>query len=164
MYYKNNPNYHKCNTCKDWKEVKDFYTSNDKIYSHRCRVCTKELEDKKRIEHLEQSCGSEKIKSKPNEYTDKYQKECTFNLMQLLGYTYDEPTGIWVKEGLKEIKNGKAYFPTIVKPKVFGQKVTQSMIDEMIRLRKLGYGYYKISEKMEISDTTVFKYLKRYAG
>ena len=40
-YYQNNPDYHKCNTCKDWKLIKEFYTTNDKIYSHRCRVCTK---------------------------------------------------------------------------------------------------------------------------
>jgi len=118
MYYENNPNYHKCNTCKDWKLKDKFYiNTKDKIYSHRCRACTRELDHNKRREYLEQSCGSDLVKLKPNQYTDKYQKECTFNLMQQLGYTFDEPTGIWIKEGWKEIKDGKAFFPKINKPK-----------------------------------------------
>ena len=163
-YYQNNPNYHKCNTCKDWKLIKEFYTTNDKIYSHRCRVCTKELEHNKRKEHLEQSCGSEKVKTKPNQYTDEYQKKCTFSIMEVMGYTFDEVTGIWIKPGWKEIKDGKAFFSKIGKSRVISQKVTMSMVDEMLRLRKLGWGYNRIGDKIGVSDTTVFKYLSRYEG
>ena len=164
MYYKNNPNYHKCNTCNDWKQVKEFYTSKDEIYSNRCRSCTKELDQRKRREHLEQSCGSDKVYSKPNQYADEYQKECTFNLMTTLGYTYDEPTGIWIKPGWKEVKNGRVHFPTIVKPKQIGIKITQPMIEQMLELRKLGWGYNRIANKIGISDTSVFKYVSRYEG
>jgi hypothetical protein len=163
-YYENNPNYHKCNTCHDWKQVKDFYTSNDEIYSNRCRTCTRELDHKKRQEHLEQSCGSEKVKTKPNQYTDEYQKKCTFNLMEQMGYTYDEATGIWIKPGWKEVKDGKAHFPNIGKSRRIGIRVTEPMVEEMLRLRKLGWGFKRIGDKIGISDTTVFKYVSRYEG
>lgn len=169
-YYQNNPDYHKCNTCNDWKLVKEFYTGgNDKIYSNRCRVCTKEYEHNKRRQELEQSCGSEKIKTTPNQYMDEYQKKCTFNIMELFGYTFDEATGIWTKEGWKEIKDGKPYFPNIDKTKVYkskqiGVKITQEMIEEILTLRRLGYGYNKIAARLGISDTSVFKYVKRYEG
>ena len=164
MYYKNNPDYHKCNTCKDWKLIKEFYTTNNEIYSNRCRVCTKELEHNKRREHLEQSCGSEKIKQKPNQYMDEYQKKCTFWMMELMGYTFDEVTGIWIKPNWKEVKDGKAFFPNIGKTRKIGIKVTQTMIEQMLELRKLGWGYNRIADKIGISDTTVFKYVSRYEG
>jgi predicted transcriptional regulator len=161
-YYENNPNYHKCNTCHDWKQVKDFYTSKDEIYSNRCRSCTRELDQRKRKEHLEQSCGSEKVKTKPNEYMDEYQKNCTFWMMKTMGYTFDDATGIWIKPGWKEVKDGKPYFPNIGKTKKIGVKVTQTMIEQMLELRKLGWGYNRIADKIGISDTTVFKYVSRY--
>ena len=163
-YYENNPNYHKCNTCNDWKEIKDFYTTNGEIYSNRCRVCTRDLDQRKRREHLEQSCGSDKVKQKPNQYVDEYQKNCTFNLMQQLGYTYDEPTGIWIKPGWKEIKDGKPHFPDVYKTRRIGVKVTQTMVEQMLELRKLGWGYKRIADKIGISDTSVFKYVSRYEG
>jgi len=163
-YYENNPNYHKCNTCHDWKEKKQFYTTNDEIYSNRCRTCTKELDRRKRREHLEQSCGSDLVPMKPNKYTDEYQKECTFNLMTTLGYTFNEEFGIWTKEPYKTIKDGKAYFPEIYKTRRVGIKITQPMIEQMLELRKLGWGYKRIADKIGISDTSVFKYVSRYEG
>jgi hypothetical protein len=161
-YYENNPNYHKCNTCMDWKEKKLFYTSKDKIYSNRCRFCTKEFDYKKRIEHLEQSCGGDKVPPKPNKYSDEYQKACTHQLMQLMGYTFDEPTGIWIKPGVKELVNGKPFFPKVIKSKKVGTKITSSMLKTMIELYKSGWGYQRISKKLGCSDTTVFKYIKKH--
>ena len=161
MYYKNNPNYHKCNTCSDWKEVKEFYCSKGEIYSNRCRLCTRQLEQKKRREHLEQSCGGDKIPPKPNTYTDEYQKACTYEFMQTLGYTFDEPTGIWIKPGVKELVNGKPFFPKVGKSKIIGTKITTKMVEEMLELYKSGWGYQRISKKLGCSDTSVFKYIKK---
>jgi hypothetical protein len=162
-YYQDNPNYHKCNTCRDWKLIKEFYTSNDEIYSNRCRVCTKELDRTKRREYLEQSCGSEKVLMRPNKYMDEYQKNCTFNLMETLGYTFDEPTGIWTKPGVKEIVDGKPYFPNMKTGyRTPGTHITTEMVHKMVELRKLNWGFNKIADKLGISDTTVFNHLKKY--
>jgi hypothetical protein len=101
---------------------------------------------------------------KPNKYTDEYQKACTHELMIVLGYTFDEPTGIWIKPGVKELVNGKLFFPNVCKSKMVGKKITLSMINEMLRLRKLGYSYNSIADEIGISDTSVFKYVSRYEG
>ena len=160
-YYSNNPKYHKCNTCKDWKEKKCFYSTNGEIYNNRCKICTRELEQRKRQEYLEQSCGSDKILTKPNKYSDEYQKACTHQLMKALGYTFDEPTGIWVKHGVKEIVNGKPFFPNVGKSRKIGSKITTKMVEQMLELYKSGWGYQRISQKLGCSDTSVFKYIKK---
>jgi hypothetical protein len=161
-YYQNSPDYHKCNTCNDWKLIKEFYTSNGEIYSNRCRVCTKKIDTEKRVAKLIENCGSEKVKQKPNTYSDKYQKECTFQMMELLGYTFDVPTGIWVKPGYKEIKDGKPYFPTIVGTGRIARKMTTTILDRIIEYKSKGWNYEQIALELGMSDTTVYKHYKRW--
>jgi hypothetical protein len=161
-YYQNNPNYHKCNTCAKWKLIDEFYTSKDKIYNNRCKLCSKELDKSKRLEELQESCGSDRISPIPNNYTDEFQKNCTFNLMEQLGYIYDEPTGIWTKPGWKEIVDGKPYFPHVYKIKKVGIKITETLIERMVQYNKLGWTRNRIAEELGISDITVYKYLKIY--
>lgn len=162
-YYKNNPNYHKCNTCSKWKIVPEFYTrETGEIYSNRCRVCTKILDDEKRIERLINNCGGEKVPPTPNVYADKYQKQCTYEIMQILGYTFDEPTGIWVKAGYKEIRNGKPYFPTIAGTGRISRKMTPTILDRIIEYKSMGWANEKIADELGISDTTVYKHYKRW--
>lgn len=162
-YYSNNPNYHKCNTCAEWKVINDFYqTSTGRIYSNRCRVCTKKLDDERRDIKLINNCGGEKVSPRPNVYSDKYQKQCTFEMMELLGYTFDEPTGVWVKPGYKEVKDGKIIFPTLNLIQTVRKKITPTKFDRIITLREQGFSYEKIAEELGISDTTVYKQIKKW--
>lgn len=162
-FYENNPDYHKCNTCSEWKLVSEYYmTAAGKIYSNRCRACTKIVDAQNRHKKLSNNCGSDKVKTNPNQYTDKYQKECTFYLMETLGYIYDEPTGIWIKEGYKEIRDGKPYFPNIKPTYRTNRKVTPTKLDRVINLRQRGLSYEQIAEELEISDTTVYKIIKKW--
>lgn len=162
-YYSNNPNYHKCNTCNEWKLIDDYYqTSGGKIYSNRCRPCTKKFDADKREEKLINNCGGEKVPPKPNVYTDKYQKQCTFEMLEILGYTFDEPTGIWVKAGYKEIKDGKIIFPTLNLKAITRRKISPTKLDKIIILREKGWSYENIAEELGISDTTVYKHLKKW--
>lgn len=161
-FYQNNPNYHKCNTCAEWKTISNYYqTSEGKIYSNRCRPCTKKFDDEKRDRKLINNCGGEKVPPKPNVYTDKYQKQCTYEMMEILGYTFDEPTGIWVKAGYKEIRDGKPFFPTIKSIRI-SRKMSPTKFDKILMLREQGYSYEKIAEELDMSDTTVYKYLKKW--
>ena len=162
-YYSNNPNYHKCNTCAEWKVIDDFYQKlTGKIYSNRCRVCTKILDDKERDERLLDTCGGDRIPMKPNVYANKIQKECTFDMMKLLGYTFDEATGVWVKPGYKEIKDGKIIFPTLNLIRGGRRKTSPTKLHRMITLREEGLSYEKIGEILGMSDTTVYKQIRKW--
>lgn len=162
-FYENNPDYHKCNTCSEWKLIKEYYTTAaGRIYSNRCRVCTKKHDADNRHRKLSDNCGSDKIKPTPNQYTDKYQKACTFYFMESLGYIYDEPTGIWTKEGFKEIRDGKPFFPHIKPTFRTNRKVTPTKSEKVISLREQGLSYEQIAADLEISDTTVYKIIKKW--
>lgn len=166
-YYSDNPDYLKCKVCQEWKLIStNFYSkANGKYYLHRCKECERKLEKEKRLNEIKDSCGSEKVLEKPNHYTDIYQKECTFNMLQLLGYLYDNETGIWYKPGIKEIVDGKPVFlninPTEVKPNR-ANKVTIQMIREMIKLKERNWSNKKIADKLNISETTVYKNVMKW--
>lgn len=164
LYYKENPEYKKCKTCSTWK-LQDEFHFHSRVTGVRftsCKECQKETDRIKYQEELEDNGGSSKIASKPNVYKDRFQKEQTFMVMQVLGYIYDEGTGIWTKPGVKELVDGKLVFPMVDKNKSLGgynQKITTRKVEQMLEYRQLGYSYNKIAEKLDISDTTVFKYL-----
>jgi hypothetical protein len=178
-HYEDNPNYRKCIKCNEWKILDEYYLHNkDKgTRVNSCKTCirTKENEDshRRRELELEDSCGSERISKKPNVYKDKYQRACTFSIMDALGYIYNEPSGVWTKPGWKEInENGKVIFPKLIerrkmlnpyptstqKPTVY---VTPEMYDRLFDLRMKGYTYKQIGIELDISVSTVHKWLNQ---
>jgi len=164
-FYENNPDYHKCNTCNNWKVKNEFYTNDDnEIYSNRCRQCEREKERTKRQEYLADNCGSDKVLMTPNCYADEYQKNCTFTVMERMGYQFDEQSGIWIKPGYKEVKDGKPHFLTIkhVRPYTKGSPVTTKLIQDIIYYKLKGYTNRDISKELRLSETTVWKYLKEW--
>lgn len=165
-YYQDKPEYKKCIGCNEYKLIKkDFYTTSEgKIYLIRCKSCEMAKVKQERIEYLKSNCGSDQIKLKPNTYTDEYQRECTFAIMERLGYVYDTITGIWTKDGWKEIKDGKPYFPLVKgrKLRTPGVRVTKELYDKMVELRELGYSYQMIANELGVSNTNAFKYINNY--
>jgi len=163
-YYQNNPDYKKCNTCSEWKLVEtEYYHRHGKPYMNRCRECELTLERSKRKEYLMEHCGSEKVSPKPNHYADEYQKACTFHLMEIMGYTFDEPTGIWIKPGYKEIMDGKPFFPTIKVTSInHRNKVTPTKLQRIIELKSSGMDTKKIAEELGISEITVYKNFRKW--
>jgi hypothetical protein len=174
--YKDNPNYKKCTKCETWKPLEEYYRKNgDNIFS-RCKECEKEKERterrKYRIKVLEENCGSEKVNLKPNHYADEYQRNCTFSLLEALGYIYNEEFGVWEKPGWKEVIEGKIVFPKILTRNKTeysnenydgnkaGNWVTEEMYYKIFELRAKGYTYQRIGYELNIGITTVCKYLK----
>jgi len=103
------------------------------------------------------------VPQKPNVYFDKYQKENTFILMGIMGYLYDEDTGIWWKPGVKEIVDGKPKFLKVKKHKTKRLRVVNPELwKQMVELRNRNLTYVQIADKLNLSDTTVRKYLVEY--
>jgi len=150
----------KCKICFEHKEDFEFYTAKGKVVGLICRKCQNKRDREERQEYLEENCGSEFVWSEVGKYNDEFQKNCTFNLMRTLGYLYDEKTGIWTKPGWKEIKDGEPFFPHIVKRKSKWSRLKEEDKLKIIELRDRGYTCDEIAIALEISDTTVYKYVK----
>jgi hypothetical protein len=162
-FYENNPDYKKCNTCNEWKLIEtEFYHRHGKPYVNRCRYCELEIDRNKRKEYLMENCGGDKIPPKPNNYTDEYQKACTFHLMEALGYTFDEPSGIWIKEGWKEVRDGRAYFTVLKIASKPRNKVTPTKMERIVKLKSQGYTNPQIAEQLGIAEMTVYKNYKKW--
>ncbi len=148
-----------CKICMEDKTLNEFYLSKGKPVELVCKICEVERNRATRQEYLKENCGSEFVWSEVNKYADEYQKACTFNLMQQLGYLYDEETGIWTKEGWKEIKDGQPHFPKITYKR--GRKrITQEEKEKMRKLYAEGYTVDDISIQLKMSDTSVYRYVK----
>lgn len=166
-----NPDYKQCRTCGEFKNrIDDYYhhgKSNKTTYLD-CKVCCNKKENdrkkKERQEYLEDNCGSDKVPVKPNTYKDIYQQRQTFELMELLGYTYDD-SGIWLKPGVKELVEGKLVFKKLRKRKytsVHRIDYDHPVWKEMYDLYESGnYSYLQLSNKYGFNVTSICQYVKR---
>ncbi len=166
--YSTNPNYCNCIDCKEWKLLTDFYLhKGGKPITKRCKACQKILDQKEADEKRRDNGGSMMVPKNPNVYFDNYQKENTFELMQLMGYLFDEGTGIWWKPGVKEVVDGKPVFLKIKKGKrriSRPRHYTKELMEQILLFRSKNWTYRKIGMKLNISETTVRKYLVDYGN
>ena len=166
LFYSKDPNYKKCKSCNEWKTHDDYYFHSKVtgVKFNICKICQNEKDRLEREIELEENGGSEKISRKPNEYKDKYQKEQTFMVMRVLGYTYNEETGIWTKPGIKEAINGKVVFPKIESKKVRRDRLNLSKetISKIIEYKNKGWTSIEIEAELNISDTTVYNHYKKW--
>lgn len=159
--YSTNPDYHLCKQCERYLPIAtSFYLRADgKVNSHSCRNCLIEKERQERLQYRQDNGGSEFVFAEPNRYPDEYQKECTFNFMKIMGYLYDEETGIWTKPGWKEIKDGQPYFPKITNKRRRGKRLTKEDKEKVAMLYDNGKSVTDIAMEMGLSDTTIYRYV-----
>lgn len=163
--YSNNPEYKKCMVCEQWKVIKTEYYlhKNGRPTSQRCKECIRTMDREKTAESRKERGGSLMIPQRCGVFFDSFQRENTFELMKLLGYLYDEETGIWWKPNVKHIVNGKPVFLK-VKKRLHGtpKKITKEIINQIIELKRNNYTYASIARKLKISETSVQRYLGIY--
>lgn len=163
-YYSNLGTHHKCKVCEEWKEkTQHFYFRDGRVTLNTCKRCESNKYKQKRAVQFETSCGGERVPIKVNTYTDRKQKECTFYFMESMGYLYNEEIGVWLKEGTKELIDGKVVFPKVkTGRKMTSNKVSKEMVEQMITLYKRKWGCLRIANKLNISSSTVHKYLVKW--
>lgn len=145
-----------CTNCKQVFELSNFYKNKKtNSYYSKCIDCFKEIERLQYLKEKEESCGGYLIKSNPNEYANDIQKNCVFDIMIKLGFTFNKENGIWWKKGYKD-KNGN--FPNLKKfVKKNKSRVSKEMVEQIFIMRNKGYSYGIIARKLNISTTTVGK-------
>ena len=166
--FENNPNYRKCRKCSQYKSLDEYYKNpRGRGLFLDCKPCTletyRESDRIKRQKVLEEQGGALAIRTNPNEYMDEYQKEATFNLMKLMGWSFNEETGIWWKEGIKT-KDG--IFINIKESKLRrrGEIYTnkKDLLPEIIKLREKKMSYDRIAAKLGVGHNTVYNWYQEY--
>lgn len=103
-----------CSICNEEKTL-DLFIINKRKTDGRGKWCKECAYRRQREEYqreiLEQG-GLVRIAPKPNVYHGEEQKRQVFQLMNLLGWKFNEEKGIWWKEG---IKTEDGVFPNILK-------------------------------------------------
>ena len=165
--YSTNPDYKKCTKCHEWKYFDDyhFHQKTKGIRFAECKTCQKEKDKLQHEEYLENNGGHDRILMKPNQYMDDIQKDQTFQFMKILGYTFDEESGIWFKEGVKTIEDGRIVFHLVKssrKNRGKGKKISPMLRDKVISYRQKGYSMGRISLITGVSDSSICKILKEY--
>lgn len=168
--FSTNPDYKKCVLCLEYKNLKEFYFAKTvQAYQSKCKKCHNQVAHQKQAQAYEYkkiNCGgSERVPPKAGVFADEYQKEQTFWVMKLMGWTYNEEHNKWFKDGIKELQDGKVKWfnipEKIVKPKKRYSARPHVIID-MKLLNKYRdedkLTYKQIAVLMGVSNTTIKKY------
>jgi hypothetical protein len=164
--FKNNPLYKFCKNCNQYKLLTDYYVNKGiNGYATWCKVCHNTHTRQKQIDYYQNKYknngGSERVLAKPNNYTDEYQKEQTFWIMQVMGWTFNE-NGVWSKDGIKDKDNNWINVKKVEKVKVerVPRKVKEYDVAKMKELRESGLYLNEIAKIMKCSKPTIVKLLK----
>lgn len=153
-----------CIQCGEEKEGKYFpkYKSIPFHYK-QSKICLRCTAENSRIKHgNRRKEKGEVVPDKPNVYTSTEQKEIAFELMTSLGFTFNEETGRWSKEGFK---NEDGTFVQIEEKKRLEKERRLKEVEELniwdkIRyLREQGHSIRQISDDIGINYTAVHKFI-----
>jgi hypothetical protein len=168
-----NPDYRLCRTCQEYVHLDGFYKYKARGITFKeyldCRKCCNKKESDKRKEERqewkENTGGSDRISNDVGVFQDTYQKEQCYMVMEVLGYTYSEECGHFLKPGVKEYVDGKLKFYKVNKLKFpNGQKIDYNTPEwkEIYELYTSGKNSQKqISRKYGVSTATISKYINR---
>ena len=159
--------YKVCTRCNELKHIDEFYyhSKTTGVKFADCITCHKIKEKSNWEERLEKNGGHDRILSKGNQYMDEIQKEQTFMVMGILGYTFHEEHGVFLKEGVKTIEDGKIKFHLVSssrKNRGKGKKISQSLKDRILLYRQKGYSMGRISLITGVSDSSICKIIKEH--
>jgi hypothetical protein len=169
--FSTNPDYKQCRTCQEYKhKIDDYYYhgSSKKTTYLDCTKCLnlRELNRRRaeRQEELESSGGSEKVHSNVGVWEDKYQREQTYMVMKVLGYTYSEECGHFLKPGVKEYVDGELKF-TKVKTKITYTSAINWNPEHRKEIMELyasgGWTYKKLGKKYGVSTASICKLINK---
>ena len=159
-----------CGTCMEYKTYDNYYLSHAGNPVKMCKVCYgKYHRDKVEFKYRENG-GKDHYYKDPNRYTTQEQKEQVFMVMELLGWIFDERTGIWNKPGVKENGVFINIVPVVKKERKvrqtnMGRKIKSGVWNNTERIVKLieeGYTYFDVADVFDCSHTTIRSVVTRY--
>ena len=79
-----------------------FYKPGKPSRSKLCKKCENKRDRMYDPKAPENCGGSESVIKQPNRYRDQWQKEQTFQFLQLMGWKFNEEKGIWYDDIKKD--------------------------------------------------------------
>jgi hypothetical protein len=149
-----------CTRCNLTKPIDDFYSSKNKYRTGWCKSCISIYDKEKYQKYKDENCGGIKISKFPNTYINDSQKECTFYLMESMGFTFNEEKEIWWKPGFRT-EDG-IFIKVKPKPKRKRQYLTRLMIKEIYELFDKNVSVSDIALKYGTHENTIYKYRLKY--
>lgn len=159
--------YKQCHTCKEVKPIEEYYNSSYKNPIRKCKPCYKKYHKDKVKQQMEDKGGADNYFSDPNRYTSDIQKEQTFMLMRLFGWTYTD--GIWWKKGIKtkdkvwecfDEKEKRIRTQTNAGRKI--KKGVWNCTDDIIKRIESGERYSDVADIYQCSHTTLRTIVSNY--
>ncbi len=175
-----------CTICKVDKPIEEFATyfhstqqkmrtrrqctsccyARSREYKRNMRLKLKEkgLPYQERFSKLLDEFQSKDYRQNPNEYICDEQRELVHIMMEnMLGWTWNEDTKIWSKEGVKDKNNNWFIFrrnpKKIEGKKWFSPEFRKHVKEQTIKYKKLGKTYLQIAKMFDISDTSIYRIL-----
>jgi hypothetical protein len=149
-----------CKKCNEIKPITEFYISKSKYRAGYCKVCISLYDKEKYEKYKEDNCGGVRILKYPNCFTNDTQKECTFQLMESMGFKFNEEKQIWWKPGFRT-EDGIFIF---IKPRLKRKRqyLTKQMLREIYELFEKNVAVSKIALKYNTHENTIYKYRLKY--
>lgn len=156
--------YKVCADCNEELHLDSFYKSKYNVPYRCCVTCYAA----KFTRNVAESGGSTRVKNRCNDYTDSMQREQTFWLMELLGWTFTN--GVWWKEGIKDANKNWIIFKEtgikkIRKPTTVVALKTNKLLDKMdeiVKMKADGMSFYELADIYQVSHTTIRAALRKY--
>jgi hypothetical protein len=158
-----------CNKCNKSKEEDEFNTYwHSTFKKHYTRGYCIECEYKKKNEYKRRmrevmnnpddywgATGDDYLKN-PNEYIDENQRLSVFRVMKLLGWKFNQNSGIWYKEPLK-LKDGT--FPNLKKfERPHNRSIKTETINQIREFFKEGHKVHQIAKMCNVHPSTAYRY------
>ena len=94
-----------CSKCNELKLPDEYYTNRT-----ICKVCVREAErikdeqerEQKRLEQIELGLSTKRVPNKPGDYADELQKQSTYEILTMMGWSYNEEKNLFYKLPLKD--------------------------------------------------------------
>jgi hypothetical protein len=158
-----------CFTCKVEKPITDFYIhkKTNRAFT-RCKQCELKIDKDRYEQQLEDNGGSERTKSKPGQWSDRFQQENVEGFLKVLGWEHNGKH--WWKEGVRgddgvweKMRGMKRYRAPLRTPKK--SPVLERLmvhIEDIIKLRKEGMTFSKLSYIYKTSSPYITKVIMKY--
>lgn len=172
--YSTQEGYRLCPQCAKWKYKDQYYTNRHnkkgeaRIWG-RCKPCQNIFDKEKAKQRMADNDGPVQVLQKPNSYVNDYQRGRTFQIMEAIGWKFNEEKGIWWKDGIKTPDGVFMNIKKYIKPSVSyvreGDKVRHPAFqyrEEIYDLRSKGYSLLYIAREYDTSAPTIKKIIDIY--
>ena len=158
-----------CFKCKIDKPVTDFYIhSQTKKPFTRCKKCELDDDNERYRQQIENQGGSERVRSKPGQWIDEYQKDNVEGFLKVLGWKHNGKH--WYKDGVRSSEDGqwermrgmKKYRKPVERNSPTVTDRLRLQVEDIIKLRVAGETLKTIASIYNTSIPTLYKVIDEY--